>query len=519
MTAITLIRPPTVATANSYSVPITPPLGLAYVAASLEAAGHQVTIIDAVGEAPLHREATCHPRLVAHGLSIEDIVRRVDPCTRGIGVSAMFSQEWPHTEQLILALHRRLPQVPIFLGGEHATAAWDYVLGTCPAVSFCVLGEGEQTAIEVAEHLADQRSLSSVAGVACRDARGTPMRTAERPRVRQPSTLPRPAWHLVPLPAYLDGGFGHGVDRGRSMPILATRGCPYQCAFCSSPTMWTTRYFLRDVTNVVDEIEEYVRRYHVTNIDFYDLTAIVKRRWILAFCAELERRALNITWQLPSGTRTEALDREVLGALYRTGCRNITYAPESGSPATLERIRKRISLAGIVRSIRDAKRVGISLKCNLIIGFPDETRRDAWRTVLLAWRLACLGADDVPLYLFSPYPGSSLFAELRRRGVIGRLDNDYFASLGCFMDLTTGSGYCRAVGPRELNFYRFIGMAGAYLLGYLSRPWRILRTIRNVCTGRSQTVIEQRLCDALKRRLAPPAAEPEPVPQPCTPAV
>ena len=97
--------------------------------------------------------------------------------------------------------------------------------------------------------------------------------------------------------------------------------------------MWTTRYTTRAPALVVDEIEEYVRRYRVENIDFYDLTSIVERDWILEFCRLLDARGLRITWQLPSGTRSEALDEPVLRAMYRSGCRNVSYAPESGSRA------------------------------------------------------------------------------------------------------------------------------------------------------------------------------------------
>ncbi len=108
--------------------------------------------------------------------------------------------------------------------------------------------------------------------------------------------------------------------------------------------MWTTRYTTRAPALVVDEIEDYVRRYRVENIDFYDLTAIVKRDWILEFCRLLDARGLRITWQLPSGTRSEALDEPVLRAMYRSGCRNVSYAPESGSERTLEAIKKKVKL-------------------------------------------------------------------------------------------------------------------------------------------------------------------------------
>ena len=74
------------------------------------------------------------------------------------------------------------------------------------------------------------------------------------------------------------------------MPLVATRGCPYQCTFCSSPFMWTTRYVMRSIPIVVDEIEHYMKEYKADNIDFFDLTAIVKKDWILEFCREIKRR-------------------------------------------------------------------------------------------------------------------------------------------------------------------------------------------------------------------------------------
>src|SRR6201999_3016153 len=149
--------------------------------------------------------------------------------------------------------------------------------------------------------------------------------------IRALDTIPPPAWELVPLENYLSNGLTNGVNLGRSMPMLASRGCPYQCTFCSSPFMWTTRWVSRDVHLLVDEIIEYQERFGITNVDFYDLTAIVKRDWIIKFCEEPLRRGVKITWQLPSGTRSEAIDAEVVGWLERSGCRNLSYAPESGS--------------------------------------------------------------------------------------------------------------------------------------------------------------------------------------------
>ena len=138
------------------------------------------------------------------------------------------------------------------------------------------------------------------------------------------------------------------------MPILGTRGCPFQCTFCSNPGMWTQRWIARDPVALADEMELYVRKYRVTNFDFQDLTAIVKRQWIVDFCRELIARDLKITWQMPSGTRAEVFDAEVADLLYRSGCRALAFAPESGSPEILKIVRKQVDLGA--HAGRDGRR-------------------------------------------------------------------------------------------------------------------------------------------------------------------
>jgi radical SAM superfamily enzyme YgiQ (UPF0313 family) len=498
MSDVTVIRPPTAFSRHGYSAPIVPPLGPAYLAAALRQAGHQVRLIDAVGEALSHVGVTSRPKLWYQGLPIEGIVERVDPRTQLIAVSAMFSQEWPHVEELIARLAAAYPRVPIIVGGEHGTAAWEYVLRMSPAVTCVGLGEGEETLCDVARWVEDGGELGDIPGLAYR-RNGDAVVTGARKRITDADHLPRPAWDLVPLEAYLDGGYGMGVAPGRTMPILATRGCPFQCTFCSNPAMWTTRYVMRSVPNVLDEIEDYLREFRATHIEFYDLTAIIRKDWVMRFCGEIARRGLRFTWQLPSGTRSEALDAEVLERMAASGCRNLTYAPESGSERTLKAIKKEVRLPRIIESIKAAKRAGISLKCNLIIGFPKETRRDVFQTIRFAMKMAWLGVDDVPLYLFSPYPGSELYDDLRSAGAIARMDNDYFESLVCFMDLTSSSAYCERIGSRELNLYRLLGMAGFYALSYLLHPARILRTARNLRRRSADTVFEQRMVDLFRR--------------------
>jgi anaerobic magnesium-protoporphyrin IX monomethyl ester cyclase len=476
------------------------PLANAYLSANLLKHGHQVSNIDALGEDINHMDVSYHPHVRYRGLSTEKILERITERPDGIGISVMFSQDWPHIEDMINAIHAKFPDVPILAGGEHPTAAGEYVLRTCPAVKHVAIGEGEATIVEWAEWLDGTRKLEDVGGIQYLDVFGNVRTNPARERIRNIDDLPWPAWHLFNLEPYFAVGEGHGVERGRSMPLVATRGCPYSCTFCSSPSMWTTRYVMRSIPDLVDEIVVYMKKYGADNIDFYDLTAIIRKDWILSFCSEIQQRGLKLTWQLPSGTRSEVMDAEVMEAMASAGCTNVTYAPESGSPRTLQAIKKKVKLPRLFESIRHARRNGIFVKCNLIIGFPRETRWDMIQTIWVAIRFAVMGVEDAGIYAYSPYPGSELYNYLRSTGSIGKMDRDYFTSLMTFMDLKQSSNYCENVGETEISIYRLIGLSSFYAISYLLRPMRVLRTLRNYRAGKSDTVFEERIFALLRRR-------------------
>ena len=193
--------------------------------------------------------------------------------------------------------------------------------------------------------------------------------------------------------------------------------------------MWTTRYILRDVDDLIAEIKSYTKRYGVTALQFYDLTAITKKRWTLEFCRKLIDEKLDyLMWSLPSGTRSEALDAQTLARLKRTNCNYLVYAPESGSPDTLEKIKERIDLKKLTDLVIEAKRQGIVVRTNLIVGFPHETRRHVFETIRYGLYLAWKGADEVTINIFSPYPGTEIFADLLARGRL-TISDEYFLSL------------------------------------------------------------------------------------------
>ena len=498
---ITLIKPPVIFSKNSYSTPLTMPLGLTYVAAVLEKAGYRVKIIDCPGLDSGRIALTPDGRFKVQGLDLAKSLELIDSDTDIIGVSIMFSQEWPFIRKYIQRIRAAFPRTTLIVGGEHATAMPEYTLRDCPEIDFVVTGEGEMAFLELIHSLRTGGSGKNVTGAAYLE-QGQFYQTGLTPRIAEIKNMPQPAWHLINVESYFQPNFTMGIGHGRNIAMLATRGCPYQCTFCSNPTMWTTRYVMRPVKDVVDEIENYVAKYQVNSIDFYDLTAIVKRDWILEFIAELAKRKINIVWQLPSGTRSESLDEEVIQGLAKTGCEFLVYAPESGSSRTLDMIKKRVNLANLTKSIVTALRYGIVVKVNFIIGFPFETREDIWRTLLFIWRLGWMKADDCNVSTFSPYPGSELFNELVKENAFGEINDSYFEGLMTQFDFTLPKTFCRHVSAFEILVYRILGMSVFYFLSYARKPSRLARLLKALFQKgpfQPRSLFEQRVYDYVAR--------------------
>ncbi len=505
--AVALVRAPIVSTLKAFNNEATPGLAYAYLSAYVERHGYRCTVVDAIAEA-LNRvwPIASRPGYQCQGLTFDEILARIPADAEVIGFSAMFSGEWPVVRDLVRAVRARFPHALFVAGGEHVTGLTEFTLRDCPEIDLCARGEGEHTFLEVLETFREGGDFSRVNGVAYLDDAGAYVEVGGLPRLRDVDAIPWPRWPEGYLEAFWQAGKSYGVQSARDMPIMASRGCPYQCTFCSSPQMWTTRYVLRGVDDLLAEIKAYQARYDITSLQFYDLTAITKKAWTVEFCKRLLAEGIRLNWSLPSGTRSEALDAEVLGLLKATGCNYLVYAPESGSPETLQKIRKRIDLDRLTESVIEAKRQGIVVRTNLIIGFPDETRRNVFETIRYGLYLAWKGADEVSINIFSPYPGTEIFARLYDAGKV-KLDDAYFLSLTSLnSDYTSLNPLtCNdAMGPRELALYRIGFMLANYAVGYLVHPSRILRTLRNVFFSSSSatTVLEHRLKDLFKRKRA-----------------
>ncbi|MEO5364787.1 MAG: B12-binding domain-containing radical SAM protein [Magnetococcus sp. WYHC-3] len=502
-THVTLLRGPIVSTRRSINNEATPAMGLACLGGAVAREGYPFQWVDGIGEGINHFWfPPGYPHHVCQGLTFDEILGRIPLHTRVIAFSAMFSGEWPISRDLLLRLRAAFGKALIVAGGEHVTAMTEYTLRDCAALDLCVRGEGEGPLLDLLADVEAGGDGRRVAGCAYVDAEGNYRENGPVRRIQDLNQLPRPWWPEGYLNRFWEAGKAFGVLTQRDMPMMISRGCPFQCTFCSSPRMWTTRYGLRDVAEVLRETREYIEKYNITAVQLYDLTAIVKKRWIVEFCQGLIREGINIKWSLPSGTRSEALDEESLGLLKQVGCNYLVYAPESGSAETLERIKKRLDLQRLTRSVQTAVRLGINVRVNLMIGLPGETRFQVFRTLVYGMKLAWMGAAEVSLQLFSPYPGSELFDRLLEQGRL-QVGDDYFLSItSIFSDYLTPPQFRtnETMGPVELSAYRLFFLLSYYVIGYLRYPGRIVRTFRNIQTGQQMaTVFEHRLADMINR--------------------
>jgi radical SAM superfamily enzyme YgiQ (UPF0313 family) len=304
------------------------------------------------------------------------------------------------------------------------------------------------------------------------------------------------------------------------MNVLGTRGCPYKCTFCSSPQMWTTKYVVREPEDVVDEIVGYVEHYGISNVNFVDLTAATNRRWTLGLCDALEERAPGVSWQLPVGTRIEAIDREVLQRLWDTGCRNVTFAPESGSERLLEVMDKRVKLDKVLDAVREGNRIGLRTMINILIGHPEETWADLRKSVRFTLKAAWQGCSDTAVMMFCPYPGSADFDALVASG------RHTIDEAAYYVGLSRGSAAHRSwnehISARQLRLMQLVMIAGFYVTSWVRRPWRALAFLRAQLGGREDTYLDQMVRtkrknldhvsrrDQRRLRRAPTTSTPEP---------
>ena len=282
---------------------------------------------------------------------------------------------------------------PCIAGGAHASATCgEHLEAGFHAV---IKGEYDQV-ISWAVTLEDRSWLATKDSPA----------TAWAPLVTDLDSIPAPPWDTMPMEKYNDP-----FCLGRSVTVLSTRGCPYDCCFCTiAPYLGKRKYRRRDPVKVCDEIGLLIGRYKPDEFYLDDDTITVNRHHVIALCEEIRRRDFGIPFSCMGNA---VVAPEALEAMASAGCRALKFGVESGDPEVLKRIPKDIELDDVRRTVRQCRDLGIQTHPTFLLGLPGETRESAERTIDFALNL---GTHTLQFAIATPYPGTRFYEMAKTEG-------------------------------------------------------------------------------------------------------
>ena len=382
-----------------------PPLGLAWIASVLELHGHKVGILD-----------TATLRLSLSNFLTK--VREFKPDIIGISLQTPTA---PKGYKVISILKEEFPDIPIVVGGIHPTFMYEEALNN--GADVVVRFEGEYTTLELVNKIEryglKDEVLRSVDGIAFKSRDGKVILTGPRPLIHDLDELPPPARHLLPMDRYTL--FNKPI---RVAHVMASRGCPYGCSYCTTSYFWGRRIRFRSAVNVANEIEDIIEKYGAKIIVFTDDELTVNRRFMYDLINELKSRGLDVSFAC--GSRVDHVDRNYLKFLYENGCSALYFGVESASQETLDKIGKRIKLEQAIKVFRWVKELGGFASGSFILGFPWETVDDMKRTVDFAIKLDPNYAQFTAL---TPYPGTPMYDYALKHGLIVDRNWEHYTTL------------------------------------------------------------------------------------------
>jgi len=271
---------------------------------------------------------------------------------------------------------------------------------------FVLLGEGEQTLLELVNAIRDgQQELSGIKGLAYLQ-HALPLKTPARPVMRDLDALPMPAWDLVDIPAYRSVHLEH--HGYFSLNISTTRGCPFKCNWCAKP-IYGNRYNARSPRHVVRELKWLKDRYDFDHIWFCDDIFGLKPGWVNEFADLVEQERLQFKFKIQS--RADLLMQEnYVAALARAGCDNIWMGAESGSQKILDAMDKGTSVEQIHDATMLLREYGIRPSFFIQFGYPGETKEDIRKTIDMINRLL---PDSLGVSVSYPLPGTPFYDRVK----------------------------------------------------------------------------------------------------------
>ncbi len=414
---VLLINPPQVFYPGSDQPAGNLPLGLMYIAAVLEKADYKTEILDAFMSDGkfLKNGETINVGMPFEHIKQEiysrkpDIVGVAGPFTCQIENSVKISNLAKQVDQSILTV----------VGGPHVTTVPKDFLEEAKNVDVAVTGEGEYAMLDLAQHFEGKKQLNEILGVAYRKD-GEVKVNSPRPFIENLDELPYPAYDLVDMEQYLSPKkIGYRSFRNRAISMITSRGCPFNCCFCSVHLHMGKQFRAHSASYVLNHIQFVVEKFNVKNIFFEDDNLTFDLARFEAICNGLIEKKIKIGWETPNGVRADCLNLSLLEKMKKSGCQSVFFGVESGDQQILnDVICKSLDLNRVVEVAKICKDIDLKTGAFYIIGFPGEKKENMQKTVDFALKLKRDFDVGMHLFIATPSYGTRLYDECKAEGYI-----------------------------------------------------------------------------------------------------
>lgn len=437
---VILINPPSLN--KTETVFLSQPLGLASIAAYLRENKHRVEIIDAaaLGYNRFKQIEILGEIFFRQGLDYEKIADLVPGDSDLIGLTAPFTHHSYIIKPLIQAIKEKHKNLKVVLGGVYPSTL--PIEASRSGADYIAIGEGE----EIMVRLANGDSVDNIAGLYrtsyLSNLESEDFFQREMGMVKDLDSLPMPARDLLPFDIYINSGASGRGKKKFGVSIHTSRGCPYDCAFCSVHSVFKKGYRARSAENVWLEIKEVMDKYNIYHFEFEDdnLT-LTKDRATKLFCKMADwnnGHEKKLTFITPNGIRIDTLDKEMLLLMKEAGCQRISLAMEHGDEEMLKLMNKKLNLEKVKEVVRNCKEAGIEVLVYFIIGFPGETSARWKNGIKFAKRLKKINRDILFDVSFTKaLPGTPLLNLCRQKGYLTGANPNEIVLIGNFSNIST----------------------------------------------------------------------------------